>query len=83
MDTLSKLGEIKDIELQALLSHSLRYSLQHNVIAAQAEAQTDNPNAGNAVVIHKDTANLLKMLVEKILELQPAPVAPKKLTKKK
>lgn len=83
MDTLTKLSDIKDVELQALLSHSLRYSLQHNVIAAQAEAQTDNPAAGQAVIIHKDTANLLKMLVDKILELQPAPKPPTKAAAKK
>lgn len=82
MDTLEKLNAIEDVELQALLSHSMRYSLQHNVIAAQAESQAKvkgNPQAAQAAqaaAIHKDTANLLNLLVNKILELQEPPAAP-------
>lgn len=78
MDILSKLAEIKDVELQALLSHSVRYSLHHSTIATQAEAAKDNPQAEQAVVLHRDTANLMNMLVQKILELQPEPKAPAK-----
>jgi hypothetical protein len=83
MDIFAKINEIKDVELQALLSHSLRYSLQHSMIAAQAEAQKDNPNSANAVAIHKDTANLMKMLVEKVLDQLPVAPPPKAPTKKK
>lgn len=83
MDILTKLSEIKDVDLHALLTHAMRYSLQHDMIATQAEKQTDNPNAPGAVVLHKDTANLMKMLVEKVLELQPTPAPIKKTAKKK
>lgn len=90
MDTLQKLNSIEDVDLQALLSHSMRYSLQHNVIASQAEAQAkvkSSPQAAQAAqaaAIHKDTANLLNMLVNKILELQEPPTAatPAKKTRK-
>lgn len=83
MDILAKLSEVKDVDLQALLSHSVRYSLQHSTIAAQAEATKDNPQAANAAVIHRDTANLLNLLVEKILELQPEPKPAKRAATKK
>lgn len=82
MDTLAKLNEITDVELQALLSHAMRYSLQHNVIAAQAEKQAQDlkgqpaQQALQAAAIHKDTANLLNLMVNKVLELMPAPAPP-------
>lgn len=84
MDTLSRLNDVKDTELQSLLSHAIRYALQHNVIAAQVSEQKDNPNSGQAYVIHKDTANLMKAMVEKILDMiPPEPAAKKRATRGK
>lgn len=83
MDILSKLSEVTDPDLQALLAHSVRYSLQHSTIATQAEATKNNPQAQQAAVIHRDTANLMNLLVEKILELQPTPKVPAKRAAKK
>lgn len=63
MDMLDKLSGIEDPELQALLTHAVRYALTHNLIASQALAMKDNPQANQAAAIHKETAAVLNALV--------------------
>jgi hypothetical protein len=78
MDIVEQLNQIEDPELQALLTHAVRYALTHNLIASQAMAAKDNPQANQASVIHKETAVILNALVSKLVEdNKPAPVKAK------
>lgn len=88
MDFVDQLNRIQDLGLRELLTHSVRYSLQHSLIASQCEASED-PNAKNAMAIHKDTNMLMLALVKRILadnppvEDNPQPVPTKRAAKKK
>ena len=64
MDMFQKLNEIKDLNLQTLLTHAMRSALTHNLVATQAAATTDNQQALQAAVLHKETAVILNALVE-------------------
>lgn len=68
MDVLEQLNAIEDPELQALVTSGLRYALTHNLIASQASAMKDNPQANQAAAIHKETATILDMLIKRLME---------------
>lgn len=76
MDMLDQLNKLEDPDLQALLSHAIRFSLTHNLIASQAAALKDNPQANQAAGIHKDTAVVIDALVKRLLADNPPPEAP-------
>lgn len=79
MDVIEQLNNLKDPALQALLTNATQYTLTHNLIAAQAAAAKDNPQANQAAVIHKDTAVLLDALVKRVLaDNAEAPAEPAK-----
>jgi hypothetical protein len=74
MDIVDQLNQVEDPDLQALLTHAVRYALTHNLIAKQATAAKDNPQANQAAVIHAETATILNALVSKLVEAnKPAP----------
>jgi DNA polymerase III delta prime subunit len=81
MDMIQQISDIPDIGLQNLLTHSMRYALQHSNIASTAAAQADKSTDPNqvmqAVAIHRDTAMLMNEMVKVILAAQPAPEKPK------
>jgi hypothetical protein len=81
MDMIQQIASISDVGLQNLLTHSMRYALQHNNIASTVTAQADknaDPNqVMQAVAIHRDTAMLMNEMVKVILAAQPAPEEPK------
>lgn len=88
MDILQKLTQIQDINLQNLLSHSMRYAHQHTNIAAHVESQKTEDKDHEmrnkqAAAIHRDTALLMNELVKKILEMVPTPEATDNLAKQK
>lgn len=84
MDFMDQLNQIQDLGLRELLTHSVRYSLQHSLIASQCEASND-PNAQAAVTIHRDTNVLMLALIKRVLADNPPPPAKpiKKTAKKK
>lgn len=83
MDLIEQLNQLTDPGLRELLTHSVRYGMQHNLIAAQCEASSE-PAAQNAVVLHKDTYALIMGLVKQVLKDNPPPKpAPAKKPAKK
>ena len=84
MDFMEQLAQVQDPALKELLTHAVRYSLQHSLIASQCEASAD-PNAKSAAIIHKDTNILMMGLIKQVLKDNPppAPAPAKKPAKKK
>jgi hypothetical protein len=81
MDIIEQLNKVEDLELQDLLTHAVRYTMTHNLIASKAAAAKDNPQANQAAGIHKDTAFILDALVKRVLADNlpvEAPVKPAK-----
>ena len=76
MDLIEQLNQIQDPELQALLTNAVRFTLTHNLIATQAAAAKDNPQANAAAGIHRDTALILDALTKRVLADNPPPEAP-------
>lgn len=64
MDMFQKLSEVKDLNLQALLTHAIRSALTHNLVATQAAATEDNPQAMQAAAMHKETSIIMNALVD-------------------
>lgn len=82
MDIFERLAAVEDTDLQALLSHSLQHSLNHNNIAAQAEKNSD-PKVKQAAGVHRDTSKLLIMLTTKLLDYAVPETPLKKTTRRK
>lgn len=89
MDILTQLADVKDVELQTLLSHAMRNALQHNIYAANGtKAADENPQQAaqiaQAVAMHKETAMLVTELVNQVLKRieEPKPPAAGKAKKK-
>lgn len=85
MDIIDQINALQDHKLRELLTHSLRYAMQHNLIASQV-AQLPNADAQTqqAIVIHSDTNMLLMELTKRVLaDNKPAPAAKAPAKKKK
>lgn len=87
MDMIQQIASIPDVGLQNLLTHAMRYALQHNniasTVAAQADKSADPNQVAQAVAIHRDTAMLMNEMVKVILAAQPASEEPKPMKRGK
>lgn len=78
MDIIDQINALEDHKLRELLTHSVRYAMQHSLIAAQV-AQLPNADAQSqqAIAIHGDTNMLLMELTKRVLADNKPTSAPK------
>lgn len=89
MDIMKQLAEVKDLQTRTIAGHAMRLALQHNIVADNTAAMESDDPAKNAqiqaaVSFHRDTADLITDLVNRVISAaEKKEAAPKKAIKKK